>query len=301
MSNATPLSSDALPNELILEIIEQVPFDLSTFKAITHTSPRFQQIMTRYTVSISEEIARSQYQTIYRIYPPPSEAQARLNSRLQWLAMLEHRSVTIKRILDLIAQGSLDTLVAAENHALWMRSLETALHLLYHLQDRKTRAEKIAYIHSLPLLAVALIYITINLAVNTAQDLVTCIMHPDHGLETGEERMDLCLCFEECTLKHGPDFLYQILSPPLRTPCHHCDDKDDAYTILMTEYEGMEARQFPGPNGEQPQATLISYLKQVISRRSGCTLQKVYETAWRVGQDKDVLRRGSLIFELAFA
>jgi len=301
MSNATPLSVNCLPYELLLKIIEQVPFDLSTFEAIARTGPRFRQIMTRYTVSISEEIAHSQYQTIYRIYPPPSGAQTRLNSRFQGLAMLEHRSSTINRILDLIAQGPLDRLASAENHALWMGWLETGFHLFYRLQDHKTRVEKIAYIRSLPLLAVALIYVTLDLAIRTARALGTCILHPDHSLETDEERMEFCLCFEECTLQHGPGFLYQILSPLYRTHCHHCDAKDDAHTILMTEYEVMEARQFPGPNGEQPQATLISCLKKAISGRSGCRLQKVYETAWRVVQDEEVLKPGSSILGLAFA
>lgn len=301
VSSFAPASMDSLPSEILLEITEQVAFDQSTFKAITDISPRFQQLTTRYSQSITGNIARSQYPYISRMYPPPSESQAMLNIRSEWLAMLEHRSTAVNGILDLIAPGPLDKLASSETHASWMRSLETGLHLFYRLHDQKEHNEKIAYIESLPLLSLALMFVTLIFALRTAQDLRTCVMHPDHSPETEEERMELCLCFEECTLQHGPDFLYQILSPPYRTHCHHRDVKDDAYAILMKEYEGIEARQFPGPNGEQPQATLISCVKQAISRTSGCSLQKVYGTAWRVVQDKEVSERGSSILELASA
>ncbi|MCJ1243737.1 hypothetical protein MMC30_000934 [Trapelia coarctata] len=301
MTKPTPASIDSLPSEMLLKIIEEVPFDQSTFEAIMHTNPRLQQLMTEYSRSIAGHIACSQYPYLSRMYPPPSEAQAMLNIRLEWLAMLEHRATTVKGILDLIAPGPLDKLISVENHASWMRSLEAGLHLFYRLHDHKTQDGKVAYIDSLPLLSLALMFVTLIFALRTAQGLGTCVMHPDHGPATEEERMELCLCFEECTLQHGPGFLYQILLPPYRTHCHHCDVKDDAYAILMKEYEGIEARQFPGPNGEQPQATLISCVKKAISRRGGCSLQNVYGTAWRVVQDKEVLERGSSILELAFA
>ena len=300
VSKSAPASMDSLPSEMLLKIIEQVPFNRSTFQAIRHINPRFQQLTTRYSQSISGNIARSQYRHISRMYPPPSEAQATLNTHSEWLAMLEHRFTVVTGILDLIAPGPLDKLVSPKNHTSWMHSLETGLHLFYHLQDHKEHSEKLGYINSLPLLSVALMFVTLIFALRTAEGLGTCIMHPDHGPKTEEERMELCLCFEECTLQHGPDFLSQILSPPYETQCRYCDVKD-AHVILMKEYGSIEARQFPGPNGEQPQATLISCVKQAISRTSGCSLQKVYANAWRVVQDKEVFKRDSSILKLAFA
>lgn len=301
MPETAPVSLDGLPSEVLLKIIEHVPFDQSTFEAITHINPRFRQLMAKYSHSITREIARSQYPVISRMYPPPSEAQSMLEARLQWLAILEHWSTTVKRILDLITQGPLEELVSAGKHASWMRSLETGLHICYRVQDCKLYTEKVAYINSLPLLSIALLYVTLIFSLRTAEDLGTCIMHPDHGPETEEERRELCLCFEECTLQHGPDFLYKILLPPQMRHCHHCAVKNNADAILLTEYEGFEARQFPGPSGELPQSTLISCVKQAISRKGGCSMQEVTGTAWRVVQDKEVMERGPSILELAFA
>lgn len=207
----------------------------------------------------------------------------------------------MKRILDHIAQGPLDKLVSTGYHDLWMGWLETGLHRFYRLQAHKTHAEMIASIQSLPLPAVALLCITLNLAISTARALGNCILHPDHSLESDEERMVLCLCFGEFTSQHGPDILYQILSPPYTKHCHQCNAKGNAHRIMMMEYEPMEARQFPSPNGEQPQATLISCLKKAISGRSGCRLQKVCRAAWCVVQDEEVLKRNSSSLELTFA
>ena len=112
--------------------------------------------------------------------------------------------------------------------------------------------------------------------------------------------MKLCLCFEECTLWHGPDFVYEVLVASDLSHCHQCDAKNNnAHSILEHEYDTFDTREF-GVDGRLPRRTLISYLKRSIADKGDFTLEKVYQTVWNTVQSKEVLGQSWSVVELDF-
>ena len=300
MSDLIPrLSLADLPNELLVKVIEHIPYDSSTFGGLGRINRCFRGLMANYTHSITLQIAYHQYPALCRIYPSPPAALATL--RLQWLAMLDQRSRTVARILDLIANGPLEQLVPRESQKPWVHLLSGGLHHLYRIHDCTSYEEKVAYITSLTLLPLALLYISLVFSLRTAQQIGTGILHSEHGPVDEEQRMELCLCFEECTLWHGPDFIHKFLAPSYSSHCHQCDSKtNDAHSILENEYDAFDTREF-GVDGRLPRRTLISYLKRAIADRGDCALEKVYQIVWNTVQSKEVLRRSWSVEELEFA
>jgi len=290
-----------LPSELLLRIIEQVPYDSRTFLAIHTINRRFQQLMIQYQRSVTIQVARSQYPSSSTIYPLPSLSSSPRSVHSKWLAMLDHRSLTVNHMVELISQFSLQRTVPPSDLCQWMRYIEAGLHLCYRLRDCLTYEAKVAHIAGLPHLSLALIYITLIWSLRTAQRLATGIMHADHGPADEEQRMELCLCFEECTMQHGPDFLRSIVMPDYTGHCHQCDAKINADVILENEWDNFEERQLGGEDGTLPRRTLISCLKRAIAKKSECTIEKVYSTAWASMQNDEVLRKTQSLVDLVCA
>ena len=299
MSDLDPrLSLANLPVELIVKIIEHIPYSSSTFSGLYRINKCFQKLMSNYTHSITLLIASHQYSEVCRIYPPPIALL--VSPRVQWLAMLDRRSSTVVRILDLIFDGPLEQLVPRKSQKPWVRLLSGGLHHLYRIHDCNSYEEKIAYITSLTLLPLALVYLSLNLSLRTIQQMKSGILHPEHGPRDEEQRMELCLCFEECTLWHGPDFVHKFLVPSDTFYCRQHGAKNiDAHSILEHEYEAFDTREFE-VNGRLPRRTLVSYLKRAIADKGDCTLEKVYQTVWNTVQSKEVLGRSWSLVELDF-
>ncbi|MCJ1396385.1 hypothetical protein MMC18_009275 [Xylographa bjoerkii] len=280
MSDPRVSSLYDLPNELLLRIIEQVRYDRQTFHAIRGINRHFHKLMIEYRSSVTMEVARSQYPSSSTIYLLPSLSSVMQGGRWNWLAMLDHRSLTVNHIVELISQSSLQGTVPPKGLSQWVRYVEAGLHLCYRLRDCSTYETKLEYIDSLPHLSLAIVYITLIWSLRTAQNLGTGIMHAEHGRADAEQRMELCLCFEECTMQHGPDFLRSILTPDYTSQCHQCDAKVNAYAILESEWDNFEERQFGSVSGTIPRRTLISCLKRAIAKKAECTIEKVYSTSW---------------------
>ena len=301
MSNSHASSVHVLPNELLLKIIEQVPYDRWTFLAIRGINRHFQWLMIEYRRSITTEIARSQYPSSSAIYPLLSLSSVTQGLHSNWLAMLDHRSQTVRYIVDLILHGSLQGSVPPEDLRQWARYVEAGLHLCYRLRDCKTYETKVAFIASLPYLSLALIYVTLLWSLRTAQRLGTGLMHADHGPSIEEQRMELCLCFEECTIQYGPDFLCSMLMPDYTNHCYRCNANIKAYAILKNEWDSFDERQFGGMDVTLPRRMLISCLKRAIAKKVGCTMEKVYSTAWATVQRVEILRRTYSLVDLVCA
>lgn len=292
-------SLDALPTEVLAKIVEQVPFDKATFIAIRQINTRFQRLFNEYSASMTRAVAHSQYLCASTIYPLPSVAGIRQIPNVQWLVMLDHRTRTVGSIISLIVHAFLDHVVSPSYRSRWKLLVAAGLHLCYKLQDRETYAAKVAYVNSLSLLRLALIYIALVFSLRTAQQLGTGLMHRDHGPMNEEERMELCLCFEECTLLHGPDFLHSILTPSPVTHCHQCDVEVDGYAILENEYDAFDERQFgsAGATG-LPRPTLISCLKREIAQKSSRTVEQVFRTVFATVQSQEMQSRKLSVVEL---
>ncbi|MCJ1403582.1 hypothetical protein MMC11_006805 [Xylographa trunciseda] len=301
MSGPRAISLCGLPNELLLRIVEQVHYDGRTFHSIRRINRHFQQLLIEYQHSITSEVARSQYPSSSTIYPSPSLSSALQSFHWDWLAMLDHRSRTVNHVADLISQSSLQGTVPSNDLSQWLQYIEAGLHLCYRLQDSSTHDAKVAHIAGLPHLSLALIYITLIWSLRTAQRLSTGIMHADHGPSDEEQRMELCLCFEECTMQHGPDFLRSIVTPIYTARCNQCDAKINAHVILENELNVFDERQFGGVNGTLPRRTLISCLKRAIAKKAECTIEKVYGTAWATLQNDELFRKRHSLVDLVCA
>ena len=118
-----------LPNELLVKIIEHIPYARSTFGGLFRINRCFRGLMSNYTHSITLKIAYHQYPDVCQIYPSPIASLA--TPRFQWLAMLDQRSSTVTRILNLIADGPLEQLIPHESQKPWVRLLSNGLHHLY--------------------------------------------------------------------------------------------------------------------------------------------------------------------------
>ena len=131
--------------------------------------------------------------------------------RRNWLAMLDDRLLTVNHINELISQSSLQGTVPLEDLGQWMQYIEADPHLCHRLGGCSAYEAEVVYINGLPYLSLILIYNTLIWSLGTAQCLSTGIVNPNHCPSGEEQRMELCLFFEECPMQHGPNFLHSII------------------------------------------------------------------------------------------
>ena len=127
-------------------------------------------------------------------------------------------------IVKLTLQSSLQGMVPLTDSSQWMQLVEDGLHLGYRLWD-------CFYTDGLPHLSLALIYIALLWSLRTAQSLNTGTLHPDHGPSHEEQQIEPWLCFEECTMKYGPDCLGSIMKPKPTGHYNQCDAQTHAYKM----------------------------------------------------------------------
>ncbi|MCJ1406952.1 hypothetical protein MMC19_001022 [Ptychographa xylographoides] len=318
-----------LPDELLLSIIENVSFDKSTFEAIACIDKRFRQLMLRYHHSIVLELARSQFYSASVVHPfslfqigshsiDPSLLNAidhesvpieiipaqipttsERHTGARWLTMLKRRSTTVDIILPLLFDCSMKRRLSLVDADAWQRLLNAALHISYRMQDRVTYNSKIDCIAQLSFRSLALLYVLLMFAVRTAKSAGTGIMHRGYAGE--EQHMEICLCFEECILQHGPDFIHSIISPSHTVYSHERGSKLRGQEILAREYDSLDMKQFGGVNGSRPQRTLTSYLKQALAHKGRCRIEEIYKTVWSFVQREEVLRGASVVEGLVSA
>ncbi|MCJ1252529.1 hypothetical protein MMC24_000335 [Lignoscripta atroalba] len=284
----------ALPNELILRVIGHLAFDRKTYAALCLVDRRLQQLIVRYKKSLLRDIAQRQYSGALAMYNPSSIPGIQ-QLDFPYLVEVDHRLESAQAIVCHLANASLSVVVPRAQTP-WMRLLNCGVHLLYRLHDCPTKAAKIAHLLQLPLQSLALIYLHLLFSSRAAQiGPSTGIMQS--GPKDDYQRMDLCLCFEECCLHYGPRFLLDIFS--CENP--NCPDSRTSWAnaALTEEWRCMDDKQLGSADGElPPERTLTSWVREAIMRRSGCTLRDVYNTVWDVVQTKEVIGSSTSIAEL---
>ena len=286
-----------VPNEVVLIIIEHLPFDAGTFRALHLVDRHLQSVITTYEYSVTLSIAQTQYPDALTIYLASSPLRI-TRPAFHWLSELHNRSNTIATILGLVASTSLQ-IVLPQPQAPWIRLITAALHICYRLQDCSSSSERAALICSLPLNSLAVVYITLLFVSRAAQQIRNSIMHPDSAPAREEQLMEICLCFEQCCLQHGPEFIRGILVPSYHGDCNRCHQKPDANEMLLEEWNTMNETRVSMTDGQPPQQTLISCFKERFMEKGNCARHEMYSTAWKVTQGKGLLGGSSSVVTLA--
>jgi hypothetical protein len=292
-----------LPNELLLDIIEKIPYDPHTYGAIFRTNQHLHSLVRNHSGSLTQHIAEAEFPTECRIYPQQLAPHLANSSNLEWLALLRSRSFIVKRTCDLVMQGV--TRYEMSPQQTWIDFITIGLHHLYKLSDLKIYSEMVLFLDSLPLLSLSFIFVTLVLVLDCARPKL-CFLSPGYEHLTDIQRMEFHLCLEECSLFHGPDFIYSILTQlalPGRSICKQitwCSGCVGADKILKSEYDNFKEREYGTEDGTSPSRTLISCLKQAIKTKAGCSIRLVYETAWHTVQEKEVMENSASFIKLAF-
>ena len=101
-------------------------------------------------------------------------------------------------------------------------------------------------------------------------------------------------CFEECTLKFGPDFLYAALVER--------EEGDERGMALVREEADREQLQgtlrFPLDLVNGVEMRLFDCLREEVARKSGCEMGAVSRKVWDIAQVKGISGVGMSVKEL---
>ena len=242
--------------------------------------------------SITIRVARQQYSEALAIYPPssivdcltsPSSGGQKTNtvrSRYQWLAEINRRLETIRVLVKIIAESSINVLPRTNIN--WKHLIIIGLHLCYQIYDRPSYAKKTEFIQSLPLMSLAIVYVTIQISQKAARKLSSGIMNPRYQ-PTSEPvaLMNVAQSFQDCLLLRGPVFLLYTLDHKL--------DRSGANMILYEHWRlAMQAEMTD--HEQPPQQTPHRHIpgiigNQVITKKNTAS-NVAYDIAWDVVQEE---------------
>ncbi|KAF9740606.1 hypothetical protein PMIN06_000333 [Paraphaeosphaeria minitans] len=198
----------SFPAELVLEVIERLPFgDGSTVSNLARTHSRLQTILSSYERSLVNSFARKELRHAAVDFP----------TKLQGFRWLQSCVKRYDCVDDLMA------MLSSEENALPVRKhnmglVNTGLLLLYQLQSFDSHTAKLAFLESLPKDPLTAMYLAVNHATLTARyhGEGIILQRTDGRFMDGNTvflRSDVEFCFAEASLQLGPSFFHSSLLP----------------------------------------------------------------------------------------
>ncbi|KAF2842482.1 hypothetical protein M501DRAFT_1043456 [Patellaria atrata CBS 101060] len=128
--------------------------------------------------------------------------------------------------------------------------------------------DKIELLFSLPAISSATLFLALYFSLNAAIELGHGPIHKNF-FRNPEETADARLVFEERLLNAGPEYLLKTLQHDHETAQSLTQNRD-----LWQHYTLLESAQMYDEEGNPPQKTLISQLRQSFAKSYGCNLHK---------------------------
>lgn len=206
MLSLESVSLDALPAEVLLDIIPYIPFSPNSFKGLCLTCTRLHLLVKHHEHGIVRAIKRNQFSSLsLELFPDLA------TNNFHGLTILRSR---IESLEDLHSQWLRITSNTPDLRWLkgrWENIHKAGLLLLYRLQDSGTYCNKVSILNGLPATSLACLVFKLISSIKILR-----IYGPDPIRETYQAddiaaRSDIELAFEELLLIHGPRFFIAML------------------------------------------------------------------------------------------
>ncbi|KAL1646850.1 hypothetical protein SLS58_002985 [Diplodia intermedia] len=264
-----------LPSEVILDIVAGAgEFDFAMLRNLQLVDRRLHHMLKTYERSLCRGYAINQLLHIIPCFPDLISPQCGTCRNVgcasglsfSLLAEVQRRAnalITLRRDVFKLAP------VCCCLHV-WYRMFKAGILLLYRVQERSTYDDKVAFITSMPLEALASIFITLAQSVRAAQMGGSGLIHRDSHRDDPEARSDIHLVFEDTILLVGPEFVI----------------------ALECQYSRLESSQMLNEDGTPPRKSLISQLKRAFATQAGCRIGEVMSKAMSLAQTRPLRDMG---------
>ncbi|KAF2996638.1 hypothetical protein E8E13_002955 [Curvularia kusanoi] len=211
-STGLNLVSPAIPPEIILKIVQHLPFDNGKdILRLQHVHPRLRDLLKNYERSLTRTFMRRELSHASTDFP----CCAKFGYRC--LAECVRRYDIVDDVMD--ALSSRQNCYAVDQHN--MALLNTGLLLIYRLASMETHEAKLAHIQSLPRDPLTAMYLTLHHATLTARYHGSGWIHQrTYGrfMDANQIslRSELEFCFAEAALTLGPEFISDLLLRPTK-------------------------------------------------------------------------------------
>ncbi|KAF2264521.1 hypothetical protein CC78DRAFT_228927 [Lojkania enalia] len=263
------------PTEILLEVIQHVPFDRDVVYQLAAIHPRINKILAKYEKSITGYFAHRNLPHASTDFP--GEDLDHPGARYAWLSRCIQRYDAVDDIMAILV-SSLNC-YAVEKHN--MALVNTGLLVFYRLQAVEDKA---AFISSLPHDPLVALFLAIHYSTLTARYHSDGIINQrTYGQFFDENRIrlrsEIEFCFAEGAMHLGPEFIADTLL-----------QADPADTTLMCLYHEHTAHdwerepetdfqppitQGPHQDPETKPITLFTLLQERLAELRDCPLQDV--------------------------
>ncbi|KAF1840685.1 uncharacterized protein K460DRAFT_190917 [Cucurbitaria berberidis CBS 394.84] len=275
------LVSPRFPSELLLKIIQHLPFGSGKIIAILRsTHPRFRDLLGIYERSITRSFIGKE------LRHAPTDFPCDGGIGLNWLAQCVKRYDVIDDVMGALSSDK--NCFAVERHNATL--VYTGLILLYRLRRFEDHNAKLTYIKSLQRDPLTAIYLAIHHAILSARYHGSGWIHQSvYGrfMDANQIslRNELEFCFAEATLNIGAQFLSDMLldhstsdAETTLLNCYHDHGTHDwdwpCWGDGVGEFEPPRTQgphKEPGANGRSLFTTLLERLAELM----GCPLEEV--------------------------
>ncbi|KAF2653879.1 hypothetical protein K491DRAFT_497864 [Lophiostoma macrostomum CBS 122681] len=211
----------SFPAELLLKIIQQIPFEANHLRELSLVHSRFGELIANYERSLTKSFACSQLPHAFADFPCGDS-----DVSFDWLSQCIRQYDIVDDVMAVLVSDL--NCFAVERHN--MALANTGLLLLYRLNSMDTYTKKMTFINTLPRDPLTAIFVAIQCSKLTARYHGQGIINQrTYGrfLDANhlELRNELEFCFSEGAMNLGPDFIHESL--------YH---KDTSETTLMCLY-----------------------------------------------------------------
>ncbi|KAF1996845.1 hypothetical protein P154DRAFT_304648 [Amniculicola lignicola CBS 123094] len=202
------LTDLSFPTELILEIVQHLPFDANTISTLASVHPRIKAVLYAHNISITKHFARRQLPHVFIDFP-------RDNSIVNyaWLAQCIHQYDTTDHIMATLTSELNHFAVESHNMAL----ANAGLLLLYRISSIESYPARLTFLKNLsrdPLIAV---WFVVHFSTLTARYYAKRVINQQtyakgQRLNAAQVqfREDIEFAFAEGALNLGPDFIADV-------------------------------------------------------------------------------------------
>ena len=279
---------NALPSELLLEIIPHVPYSPHSLSCLCLTCEKLNGLIKGHEHSITTAIQDWQFcQDTPALFPGLDHSYSGLSQLYKRLETLDELHTHWLRVTNNGPDLN------------WMRDRWEQVHkagmlLLYRITDCMTHDAKLNLLASLPATSLACLLFKLYSSIKILRIYGPEPINAAYAKQDIMQRSDIELAFEEMLLQHGPDFFVVMLQAgrPEKSAwavrsvfasaltTHSSADRFSS--ALEAEIAGMEDRQTPLATGEPKPPTLISALRRAFAGRMGCHLSQNTTKMWEV-------------------
>ncbi|KAF2793324.1 hypothetical protein K505DRAFT_277146 [Melanomma pulvis-pyrius CBS 109.77] len=215
------LINTSFPVELLVEVIQRIPFDSTVVLKLALVHSRFHELLVNYQTSIAKNFALRNLPHACQDFPCDENSIT-----YAWLARCIQQYDVVDDVMAVLLSDM--NCYAVEKHN--MAVVNTGLLLLYRLCSIDDQNDKIAFIKSLPQDPLTAIFLSVDYATRTARyHGKGTINQNTYGrfLDANrlELRNDVEFCFSEGIMNLGPEFISDSLL-----------NADESETTLMCLY-----------------------------------------------------------------